>query len=126
MQPRQAFFRKDVPCRPQSLGFVESADREMRLARQARALASQCRPAFGAEPARRPAGRRLEFADRAFGDAIRRALEIDEDRNRRAAVLPAALAMAPVNALRRARSDKADRTAQAAAVELLASIAHDP
>src|SRR6266852_963218 len=99
---------------------------EMRLARQARAFAGQCRPAFGAEPARRPAGRRLEFADLALGDAISRALEIDEDRNRRATVLPAALAMAPVNALRRAMSDKADRTAQAAALELLASIAHDP
>src|SRR5882672_9495832 len=102
-----------MPCRPQACGVVEGADMEVRLGRQARALAGQCRAASGAESACRPPRRRCEFADLAFGDAISRALEIDKDGNRRAAMLATTVAMAPVHPLRPARSNKPYRAAQA-------------
>src|SRR5690349_1511962 len=113
-----------MPSRPQPRGVVEGADMEMCLGRPPNALAGQRRAAFGAEASNRPAGGRLEFADLAFDDAIGRALEIDKDGDRRAAVFAAALAMAPVHSLRLARGDKAHRAAQATAFELLGPVAH--
>src|SRR6266568_1265114 len=97
---------------------------EMRLARQARALAGQCRAAFGAEAARRPAGCRFELGDLALGDPISRAFEIDKDGNRSAAVLATALAMAPIDALGLAGSNKTNRAAEAPTFELLNRVAH--
>src|SRR5438093_9233846 len=99
---------------------------EMRLGRHAGAFAGQRRPALCTEPARRPAGRRFEPGDLALGEGVGGAVIGHKDRNRRAAVLATAIAMAPVHSLRLARSDKTYRAAQAAALELAGRVAHDP
>src|SRR5437870_11705038 len=113
-----------MPRWRQARGVVKDTDVEMRLARHADALASQGRAAAGAEAARRPPGRRFKAGDLALGDGVVGAVVGDKHRHRRAGVAPAALAMAPVDALWRAAGDKPHRAAQAAAGELLQSLAH--
>src|SRR5437773_1406037 len=113
-----------MPRRREARRVVKDADVEMRLAWHARAFAGQGRAAAGAEAARCPPGRRFEAGDLALGDGVVGAVVGDKHRDRRAGVAPAALAMAPVDALWRATGDKPHRAAQAAAGELLRSLAH--
>ena len=108
-------------------GFVKGADMEVRFGRQrpAQAFAGQCRPAPGTKSPPGSARRGIELGDLTFADGIGAALERDEDGNGRAAMLAAALTMAPIDAFRLPRCDKPHRTAQAAAFELLSRAAHN-
>ena len=63
----------------------------------------------------RRAGRGFERGDLALGHRVGIALETDECGDRRSAVAPAALAVAPEHAFGVARGDEADSAAEAAA-----------
>ena len=108
-------------------GFVKGADMEMRFGRQrpAQAFAGQSRAAPGAKPPPGSPRRGIELGDLAFADGIGAAFERDEDGSRRAAVLAAALTMAPIDTFRSTSRIKTDRTAQATTFELLGCATHN-
>src|SRR5205823_699458 len=100
------------------------ADVEMGFRRQAGALAGQGRPARGAEPAPGSSRGRIEFRDLALRHPIGGVFDRDEDGDRRAAMSATALAVAPIDALRPAGSDKTHGAAQATALELFGCVTH--
>ena len=95
---------------------------EMRVTRQAVALAGQCRPASRAESSP-PAGRRIELGYLTFGNNIRVALERHEDGDQRPAMLAATFAMAPRYRFRLTGGHETRRAAQATSLELIAHAA---
>ena len=107
---------------------IECAEMEMRFRREgpAQAFAGQCRPALGTESPPGSSRRRIELGNLSSGNRIGRVIERDKDRGRRAAMLAATFAMAPINTLGTASRNKTDRAAQAAALKLVASNAHNP
>jgi hypothetical protein len=109
MQPRQTFFREYMPRWPEPGGLVERADMKMRF-RRAHTFARQGRPAPRAESAQ-PAGRRTELRYLPCRHRIGITRKRHEHRDRRTAVLAAALAMAPCHADRLAPCHEAHRTA---------------
>ncbi len=127
-EPGQALLREYVPRRLKFGCPIEGADMEMGFGRQrpAQAFAGQGRPAPGTKSPPGSSRRRIELGDLPLGDGIGRALECDKDRSRCPAMLSATLAMAPIYSLRLTRCHKADRTAQAAAFELVCHAAHNP
>ena len=127
-EPSQALLREYVPRRLKFGCLIEGADMEMGFGRQrpAQAFASQGRPTPGTKSPPGSSRRRIELGNLALGDGIGRALECDKDRSGCPAMLSATLAMAPIYSLRLTRRHKADRTAQAAAFELVCHAAHNP
>jgi hypothetical protein len=108
-------------------GFVKGADMEMGFGRQwtAQAFTGQGRAAPGAKPPPGSARRGIELGDLAFADGIGAAFERDEDGNRRAAMLAAALTMTPIDTFRLTSRNKTDRTAQATTFESVGCATHN-
>src|SRR5262249_24125300 len=124
-KPRQVLVGEDVPGWPKFARAVECADMEMRLGRQAHGFARQGRSTPGAKPACGSSRRRIELGYLTFCDRIRGVFECGKDRSRRAGMLTATLAVAPIYALRLAGRNKTDRVAKTATFELLGRAAHD-
>lgn len=118
VQPRQAFFREDVPrrCKPRS--SIECADMEMHFGR-AFTFARQSGPTPCAEPAQ-PAGGRSELRYLAFGDRISVMPERYEDGDRCSAMPATALAVAPGCPYRLPCGDEPHCATQAAAFDPIA------
>ena len=105
---------------------IKGADVEVRFARQSCAFAGQRRAAPGAKSPPCSSRCRIKFRYFAGGDRIRAALVRHEDRDRCAAVLPATLAVAPINPFGLTESHKPYRPADAPALELLAHMRPRP
>ena len=123
-EPWQAFFRKDVPRRLKSGGFIERTDMNMHFSR-AFTFARQSGPALCAE-ATQPAGRRIEFCYLAFCNGISVTPECYEHGDRRTAMPATALAMAPGRPYRLTGSHKSHRPAQAPALTCAAHLVIPP
>ncbi len=119
VQPRETLLGKIMPRRLKPRGLIEGADMEVRFHRSGQTFASQGRTAPGAESAACFPGCRIELGYFALGNLVRLAVERHEDGNRRAGVLAAAFAMTPINPLRHASGNKADRAAEASTFQLL-------
>src|SRR6516162_9179355 len=116
---------EEVPGRPELARAVECADMKMRLRRQSHGFARQCRSASAAKPPCGSSRRRIELGDVTLRDLIGRAFECGKDRNRRACMPAATLAVAPIYALWLTCRSKTHRAAEAPTFELVGRAAHD-
>src|SRR5262249_729982 len=94
MQPRHAFFRQTMPRARKTICLIDRTDMQMHLGRVGFPFTCQRRATTNAEAA--PSARcGVELGDVALGDRESISPDGHEDRDRRAAVSAAALAMTP-------------------------------